>query len=108
MKSSKVFIVSLVVTIACILVGLTAVFNYSSTELAAKTCFQAAEQLQLDYQRANRTFAPDLSLLKDLDETCTTRFEMKVENVSENAFLLKGRRGNKQFTLDQNQEWKVF
>ncbi len=90
------------------LVGMTFLFTYSSTDLAAKACFQIAHQLQVDYQKANKSFAPDISALKDFDPTCMSRFEMKTVTADDSVFTIIGKSGRKQFSIDQNREWKTF
>lgn len=108
MKTSKVLVVSAsVLTLAC-LVGMVVLFKYASTDMAAKACFQVAHGLQLEFQKENQTFAADLAQLKALDPTCTARFQMKAEFASASAFLIKGAWEAKQFTIDENREWKTF
>ncbi len=108
MKTSRNFVISLILVVTVCTAGLTALFLYSATDLAAKACFQIAHDLQMEYQKANLTFAPDLSKLEKLDPTCTARFGMRVDLINASEFVMTGARGAKKFSIDQNREWKTF
>ncbi len=108
MKSSKIFVGAFLGISLISVIGLTYLFIFSSRDLAAKACFQIAHQLQQNYQKDHQHFAADLKELDQFDMTCIERFAMKVDYSNDKQMLIVGSYGTKNFSIDENRQWRTY